>query len=212
MNKKLKKVLLVILIIVVAYLLFTGQLSDVIDIILDAASETPAETTISVLDDYNGPVLPNEDLSDKDLFDDGIAIVTLDYGIDGDTAAFIVNGKSYHLRMLGIDTPEVDEALRQLDPWGKAASSYTKQVLNNAGQIVIQLDPESDTFDKYDRLLGWVWVDGQLHNYNVVAAGLAEVKYLYGDYLYAGDLKSAEAGAKAQGLKIWGEKDPDYNY
>ncbi|MEX1308481.1 MAG: thermonuclease family protein [Eubacteriales bacterium] len=237
MNRKLSKVILVIVIALVAYLLVTGQLGEVIDILLDsdsAITETPTASAnietdsdsasletdvapsddidLSVPSDYSAPVLPDMDLSDKDLFEDGIAIVTLDYGIDGDTVAFIVGGKSYHLRMLGIDTPEVDENLRQLDPWGKAASSYTKTVLKNASQIVLQLDPQSDTFDKYGRLLGWVWVDGELHNYNVVAAGLAEVAYLYGDYIYTDDLKRAQAEAQEQGLKIWGEKDPNYEY
>ncbi len=173
---------------------------------------TPMQADTAAITGYGGPVLPSDNLSGNNLFTDGIAVVKLDFGIDGDTAAFIVGGKSYHVRMLAIDTPEVDENLRQLDPWGKAASSYTKKVLSNASAIVLELDPDSDVFDKYGRLLAWVWVDGELHNYNIVEAGLAKVAYLYGDYLYTGELQNAQADAKAQGIKIWGEKDPDYDY
>ena len=77
---------------------------------------------------------------------------------------------------------------------------------------MLELDPDSDVFDKYGRLLAWVWVDGELHNYNVVDQGLAKVAYLYGNYLYTYELQDAEYIAKSQGIKIWGEKDPDYDY
>ncbi len=235
MNKKTKRILIIIVVIVLVLLAVSGRLDNVLVALSgtsadtsDSADNASLSTTEASAEDsaensadqpqsnasssYTGPVLPDESLSGKDLFSDGIAVVKLDFGIDGDTAAFIVNGKSYHVRMLAIDTPEVDENLRQLDPWGKAASNYTKSTLRNAKQIVLELDPDSDTFDKYGRVLAWVWVDGELHNYNVVAEGLAEVAYLYGNYLYTGELKNAEDDAKAAGIKIWGEKDPDYDY
>ncbi len=235
MNKKTKRLLIIIIVIVFVLLAVSGRLDDVLNALSgtsadtsDSANSTPLSTAEASAEEstentadqpqsnasssYSGPVLPDESLSGKDLFTDGIAVVKLDYGIDGDTAAFIVNGKSYHVRMLAVDTPEVDENLRQLDPWGKAASNYTKSVLNSANQIVLELDPGSDTFDKYGRILAWVWVDGELHNYNLVEQGLAKVAYLYGDYLYTNELQNIQDDAKAAGIKIWGEKDPDYEY
>jgi len=232
MNKKTKRVLTLIIIVVVVLLALFGYLDDVLDFLgINDVETSPQETAVHAVETsaaptatpeatsnalssstYGGPVLPTDDFSGMDLFEDGMAEVKLDFGIDGDTAAFIVDGKSYHVRMLAIDTPEVDKNLRQLDPWGKAASSYTKSALANAHQIVLELDPDSDVFDKYGRLLAWVWVDGELHNYNVVEEGLAKVAYLYGDYLYTYEVQDAESMAKSQGIKIWGEKDPDYKY
>ena len=57
-----------------------------------------------------------------------------------------------------------------------------------------------------------IWVDETLYNYEIVSQGLADVNYLYGDYLYTDDLLDAQETAKAQGLKIWGEKDPNFDY
>ena len=85
--------------------------------LLTEATDAPASNVTS---GYSGPVLPGDDISGNDLFKDGIAIVKLDFGIDGDTAAFIVNGKSYHVRMLAIDTPEVDEEFATIRPMGQS--------------------------------------------------------------------------------------------
>jgi len=56
--------------------------------------------------------------------------------------------------------------------------------LRNAKQILLELDPASDTYDRYDRLLAWVWVDGELLQAKLLENHLAEIRYLYADYLY----------------------------
>lgn len=86
---------------------------------------------------------------------DGIAKLTLKSITDGDTAVFKLNnnekdsytvrGKSYDtvtIRFTGIDTPE---STSSIDPWGKAASNYCKELLKNAeGIIVDALDVKQD--------------------------------------------------------------------
>ena len=70
----------------------------------------------------------------KSFINDGVGEVELVYSTDGDTARFkdIITGETFNLRFLGIDTPEstIDK-----DPWGKAASDYTKKKLQNAKNI-----------------------------------------------------------------------------
>ena len=66
--------------------------------------------------------------------------------------------------------------------------------------------------DTYDRLLAWVWVDGELLNYKLVEEGLAYVKYLYGDYKYNPAMIQIESEIQKKDIKIWGEEDPTFDY
>jgi micrococcal nuclease len=104
---------------------------------------------------------------------------TLDKCVDGDTANFIVEGQLYKTRFLYIDTPE---STIEKEPFGKEASEYTCSFLKQGN---IQLEPDGkDLFDKYDRLLAWVWVGEKLHQEEITKAGFVEDFYDYGDYKY----------------------------
>lgn len=74
--------------------------------------------------------------------------------VDGDTAYFTKTGKT---RFLYVDTPE---STNQIEPYGKAASSYTCTLLKQAKKIELQYDGPKK--DKYGRTLAWVWVEGKL--------------------------------------------------
>jgi micrococcal nuclease len=146
-----------------------------------------------------------------DLFRDGSAVVTLAHVTDGDTAAFVVGGVVYPTRFLAVNTPETSHPTEGTEPWGYAAKDFTRKLLENADQIVLELDPKSDLFDRYDRLLAWVWVDGELLNYRLVEEGLAWVMYLYGDYRYNDILIAKESEVRKTRIRIHGEKDPSFD-
>jgi len=162
---------------------------------------------------YDGPTLMDADFSKMNFFTDGYEIATVVHCSDGDTVIFNMDGgREYKTRFLAVDTPEKHEDNREKEPWGKASSAFTYDKIMNARQIIIQSDPDSDIKDKYGRLLAWIWIDGKLLNYMLVDASLAQVKYLYGDYLYTDDLLDIEKIRRNEGKKIWGERDPDYDY
>lgn len=123
---------------------------------------------------------------------------TLEKCIDGDTATFSINGSSYKTRFLYIDTPE---STNQQEPYGKEASDYSCSLLQN-GQITIETDGPS-LFDKYDRLLAWVFVDGKLHQEEITRVGLVEDFYDYGTYKYETRIEAAMLEAKANGLGLY---------
>ena len=129
--------------------------------------------------------------------------VTLDKCIDGDTARFIINGESKTVRFLSINAPESAHDNVQAEPYGIEASDYTCDLLKNAKTIKLEYDPKSDKTDKYGRVLAWIFVDGELLQKKLVSEGLAEVKYVYDDYLYSNDLKSIEKDAKEANLGMW---------
>lgn len=123
--------------------------------------------------------------------------------IDGDTAHFEINGQIYKTRFLYIDTPEYTD---KVEPYGKEASVFTCNFLKT-GEITIETDGES-VFDRYGRVLAWVWVGDQLHQEEITKAGFVEDFYDYGDYLYEDRIVSAMEDAKKLSKGIYSSLEP----
>lgn len=130
--------------------------------------------------------------------------VTLNKCVDGDTAYFNLNEEVIKTRFLAIDTPE---STNEIEEYGKEASNFTCNALTNAKKIEIEYDENSDKTDKYKRDLVWVFVDDVLLQETLLKEGLAEVKYLYGDYAYTAHLQEVEATAKAAKIKLWSDSN-----
>lgn len=135
--------------------------------------------------------------------------VILDSCVDGDTAWFIVDGERVKVRLLGIDTPE---STNYVEEYGEVASRYACDKLSNASDIYMELDNNSDKYDKYDRLLGYVFVDGENLGELLLSNGLAEVKYIYGEYKYLNDFCDSQYKAYNSKLNIWNSYDYTKNY
>lgn len=111
--------------------------------------------------------------------------------IDGDTINVLLDGRSYRVRYIGIDTPERDEAC--FADATAANASYVE------GQTVRLVQDSSNT-DRFDRLLRYVYIDEVLVNAELVAGGWAESKrYPPDDELYD-YLEELEADAAQQQL------------
>ena len=123
--------------------------------------------------------------------------------VDGDTAKFIYKDEVITARFLAIDTPESVHPTIGEEPFGKEASNYTCTTLENADEIVLEFDSNSDKTDKYDRYLVWVFVDGELLQKKLVSNGYAEVAYLYDDYKYTEELEKVQEKAKNKEIGIW---------
>lgn len=130
-------------------------------------------------------------------------IVTLDKCVDGDTAWFYYNNEEIKARFLAIDTPE---STTTIEAYGKEASIYTCNELSSASKIELEYDDNSDKEDKYNRQLVWVFVDDELLQNKIVSQGLAEVKYLYGDYKYTSILQDSLVDAKNNKLGMWSDE------
>lgn len=119
--------------------------------------------------------------------------------VDGDTAHFKVNGKVYKTRFLFIDTPE---NTTQKEKYGPEASNYTCKRLKQAKKIVLETDGK-DVYDKYNRLLAWVWIDGRLHQEDITKAGWVEDFYDYGTYKYETKVRNAMAIAQKKKIGMY---------
>ncbi len=137
--------------------------------------------------------------------------VSLDRCVDGDTAWFILNHKKVKVRFLGIDTPEVAHSDGEVSQvYSMDAKGYTCHQLNNAHHIYLEYDRKSNRYDKYDRMLAWVFVDDSNLSELLVSNGYAMVKYIYDDYMYVQDLCNVQREAFQKKLGIWSEKEEEY--
>lgn len=125
--------------------------------------------------------------------------------VDGDTAKFKLNEEIIIVRFLGIDTPETVHPSLAEQPYGKEASNYTKEKLENANKIELEYDSNSSKTDKYGRHLAWVWVDDSLLQEELITEGLAQTYMLQDNYIYAWILQEKQEDAKEEKVGIWSD-------
>ena len=160
----------------------------------------------------------------KNFLDNGIGQVEVKKYVDGDTTHFNQKEEAQRLvkvRYLGVDTPE---STGQIEPWGKAASNFTKEKLSAAKTIVLTSDVNiignrAETDSTGSRFKAFVWIsekadapveDLRCLNLLLVQEGYSTGKGMSGspltDYFTKADLQAQELK-----LHIWSPKDdPDY--
>ena len=90
--------------------------------------------------------------------------------VDGDTIDVVIDLGfdilfASRVRLAGIDTPEsrtTDKAEKAL---GLEAKEYLKKHLKDAKSVVIRTE-KMDSSEKYGRILGWVYVNGESESVN----------------------------------------------
>ncbi len=113
--------------------------------------------------------------------------------VDGDTIDVDIDlgfsvSFSQRVRLAGIDTPEsrtTDKAEKAL---GIEAKEYLKSKLKDAKEVVIKTE-KPDSSEKYGRILGWLYVDGNTVSIN---DQMIEDGYAWG---YLGDTKVKDFAA-----------------
>ena len=149
----------------------------------------PEEIDTTLYTTYTDETIMDFTYEGKNFVTDGAGVVTLSRCTDGDTAQFSNGTMTFAVRFLGIDTPE---STYRIDPWGKSASAYTCDKLENATEIVLESD--GARMDGNGRYLAWVWYDGRLLNLELIeqafsnARGTTDTKYE--DVVYDAELKT----------------------
>lgn len=112
---------------------------------------------------------------------------------DGDTIECTGIGR---IRLIGTDSPEQDQ-----EPYGTAATAALAAMLPLGAEV--ELEPDDEARDRYDRILAYVWYDGSMVNWLLVRYGWG-VSYRYPPNVrYAATLDSAEASARSEGRGLW---------
>jgi micrococcal nuclease len=123
--------------------------------------------------------------------------------IDGDTIEVSMGGRLYHVRYIGMDTPEVYFGVEPMGPEASAANTR----LVSGRNVVLEKDV-SET-DRYGRLLRFVWLrraDGWLFvNAELLREGYAQITTYPPDVKYADSVfLRAQRRARQHDRGLWG--------
>jgi micrococcal nuclease len=123
--------------------------------------------------------------------------------VDGDTIHVLLNNKDVTIRMIGIDTPETVDPRKPVQCFGKEASNHAHQLLDGT-TVYLEQDSSQGDYDKYNRLLSYIWMsDGRLFNQVMIAEGYA-FEYTYNlPYNYQTQFKDAQRNAQDQQIGLW---------
>jgi endonuclease YncB( thermonuclease family) len=119
------------------------------------------------------------------------------YVFDGDTIEVELDGQTYRLRYIGVDTPEREE------PYYDEAFDFNRDLV--AGQTVTLVRDVSET-DQYGRLLRYVYLDdGTFVNAAIIRAGMGRLVTFPPDVAQTENLKGLQAEARDAGAGMWGD-------
>lgn len=115
--------------------------------------------------------------------------------VDGDTIDVDIDlgfnvSFSQRVRLAGIDTPESRTSDKFEKTLGLEAKEYLKSKLKDAKEVIIKTE-KPDSSEKYGRILGWLYIDGDTVSVN---DHMIEDGYAWG---YLGETKVKDFAALA---------------
>ena len=120
--------------------------------------------------------------------------------VDGDTIHVELGGDDVAIRLIGIDTPEVEGTFTDRECFGVVASRSAHELFDGA---VVQLEFDVERLDRFGRTLAYVWLDGELANERLVRDGFATVSTFPPNVRYVDRFLEAERAARDEGAGLW---------
>jgi micrococcal nuclease len=121
--------------------------------------------------------------------------------VDGDTIRVKIDGETYTVRYIGIDTPETVHPSKPVEWMGPEAKRMNEQLVG--GQTVLLEKDVSET-DQYGRLLRYVYVDDLMVNRELVRLGFAQISTYPPDVKHVNTLLIAQEEAREAERGLWG--------
>jgi len=120
--------------------------------------------------------------------------------VDGDTIDVLIDLGfdilfQSRVRLAGIDTPESRTKDLKEKALGLESKEYLKKALKDAKSVVIKTE-KMDSSEKYGRILGWVYINGDTVSLNDM---MINDGYAWG---YMGDTKIKDFDALAKARKL----------
>ena len=141
---------------------------------------------------------------------------TVESVIDGDTLIIKTSsGKKEHLRLIGVDCPEMREnekairdsiklqiPLTRLIELGTQSFQFTRSLVNKGDTIMILYD--SERFDRFERLLGYVYLsNGAFLNDELIKQGYAKPLKIKPNIRFSEMFNKSYLNAKEKGVGLW---------
>ena len=139
----------------------------------------------------------------------GNKAIPVDYASanDGDTISVTMNGEKERVRLLMIDTPEMNYDKGEPMPFAEEAKEFTINLLENADTVELLFDKGPET-DHYDRLLAYIYIDGVMLQESLLKEGYAAVRYINKpNNSLEQQFRDIQADAEAEKVNIWSYED-----
>ena len=122
---------------------------------------------------------------------------------DGDTFKVEMGGEKKSVRLLMIDTPEMNYDKGQPMAFAEEAKAYTEKLLKEAKTIEVLLD-KGPSEDNYGRLLAYVYIDGKMLQESLLETGYGAIRYVNEpNNSLEEELREIQAKAEKAKVGIW---------
>ena len=121
--------------------------------------------------------------------------------VDGDTIEVEIEGESYKVRYIGIDTPELHHPTKPVGYYAQEAYEKNRELVE--GKTVF-LEKDISETDRYGRLLRYVYVGDVFVNAYLVQQGYAQVSTYPPDVKYQEQFLELQREARETGRGLWG--------
>lgn len=128
---------------------------------------------------------------------------------DGDTIAVRLDRKdsplakgsdTIHIRLIGVDTPELNHPLKPVQYFAQEATSFTTKMVSGKR---VRLEFDSEKVDKYGRVLAYVLLpDGRMLNAEIIKHGYG-FAYTKFPFRYMEEFRRYERDARSKGYGLW---------
>lgn len=125
--------------------------------------------------------------------------------VDGDTVEARIGGEVEDVRLIGVDTPETVKPGEPVQCFGPQASRFANRLLEGRR---VRLVFGAERRDRYDRLLAYAYLDGDLVNAALVRRGLARTLTIPPNDRFAPRLRRLELAAARAGRGLWAACPP----
>ncbi|HVX31256.1 MAG TPA: thermonuclease family protein, partial [Nitrolancea sp.] len=127
--------------------------------------------------------------------------------VDGDTIIVRIGGSDERVRLIGINTPELNKPDGPVECFATEASEQTEALIEDADGH-LQLERDVSETDQYGRLLRYVWLvtpqGKQLLNEQLVQGGYARAITYRPDVKYQQALNRDQTDARNHERGLWG--------
>lgn len=120
--------------------------------------------------------------------------------VDGDTIKVSWDQGIETVRLIGVDTPETVHPSQPEGCFGREASSFTQRHLDGK---TVDLELDVELYDRYDRLLAYVWLDDEMFNERLVARGYGLVATYPPNVKYVERFVDAQREARERSRGFW---------
>ena len=126
-----------------------------------------------------------------------LGLVRVTRVVDGDTIQ-IQGGQK--VRYIGIDTPETVDPRKPVQCFGKEASRKNKELVE---EKFVRLEKDVSEYDKYHRLLRYVYLNNTFVNLELVKQGYARAATFPPDVAHQQEFLAAEEEARREKRGLW---------